>query len=243
MCIPVIEVENLFFSYEAHPVLQGVNLKVCKGDFLAIIGPNGGGKSTLIKCILGFLSPERGEIKLFEKPLKQFKEWFKIGYIPQRAGEKIDKLLPLTVEEFLGLGCQIYKKNINKALLKALVEKFGLTSFLKKRIGTLSYGQLQRAYIARALLLEPEVLIMDEPSVGLDFFSQEAFYEILSEYHKKGITIILVTHETWLLSSKITKVACLNQRIFFHETHEEFCKFAETGHFWKGYHKIEHTHW
>ncbi len=241
---PLIKVTHLFFGYEKkHYILKDINLEVKKGDFLAIIGPNGGGKSTLIKCILGFLKPLKGEIFLWGEPCERFKNWYKIGFVPQRAGDLVDKLTPITVKEFLFLPASWYGKKIKKEVMEILVEKFGVKEFLKKRLGELSYGQLQRAYIIRALILEPELLILDEPSVGLDFFSQEIFYKTLGEFYQKGLTIVLVTHETWLLTKWVNKVACLNQILFFHGDHESFCSFAKTPEFYSDYHKIEHSHW
>lgn len=239
----IIKVENLSFYYKDQFVLRDINLEVKKGDFLALIGPNGGGKSTLIRCILGFLKPQKGEIWLWGQKNFKFKEWFRIGYLPQRAGSLIDQLIPLTVKEFLYLPTTWYKKKINYSYLENLIEKFGMKHLLNHKLGELSYGQLQRTYIVRALVLEPELLILDEPSVGLDFFTQEVFYQILGEFHQKGLTIILITHETWLLTKWINKVACLNQKLFFHGDHESFCVFAKKPEFFSAYHKIEHLHW
>ncbi len=239
----IIEVRNLFFSYEDLPVLKDINLKVERGDFLALIGPNGGGKTTLVKCILGFLKPSSGKIFLWGKELKEFKDWDKIGYVPQRAGDLVDQLIPLTVREFLLLPFRWHKKQFKKPFFEELVEKFGIKNFLDKKLGELSYGQLQRAYIVRALILEPELLILDEPSVGLDFFTLEVFYQTLGKLHKGGLTIILVTHETWLLTKWVNKVACINQKLYYHGEHESFCKIAKEMELFSEYHKIEHTHW
>ncbi len=239
----IIQVKDLSFAYERHLVLKNINLEVKKGDFLAIIGPNGGGKSTLIKCILGFLKPLKGEIYLWGRRLKDFKDWYKIGYVPQRAGDLVESLTPLTVKEFLSMPSKWYKKTIHPAIKDLLIEKFGIKNLLNKKLGALSYGQLQRAYIIRALILEPELLILDEPSVGLDFFSQDAFYKTLGEFHQKGLTIVLITHETWLLTKWVNKVACINQTLFFHGDHESFCVLSSKPEFFSDYHKIEHLHW
>lgn len=239
----IVEVKNLWFSYENHPVLENINLEVKKGDFLALIGPNGGGKTTLIKCILGFLKPDQGEVFLWEEDIKYFKNWHKIGYVSQRAGDLIDHLVPISVKEFLLLPFKWYKNTFKENYLNELIEKFGMKNLLNKRLGELSYGQLQRAYIVRALILEPELLILDEPSVGLDFFTQEVFYETLAGINKRGLTIILVTHETWLLTKWVNKVACVNQKLYYHGDHKSFCEIAKSLEFFSDYHKIEHTHW
>jgi zinc transport system ATP-binding protein len=239
----IIEVQNLCFSYEDHIILENINLKVEKGDFLALIGPNGGGKTTLARCILGFLTPTKGKIFLWGEEIRNFKNWHKIGYVPQRAGDLIDSLTPLSVKEFLLLPFKWYKVSLKPSLLDKLTEKFGMKNLLNKKIGELSYGQLQRSYIVRALILDPEILILDEPSVGLDFFTQEVFYETLGEFHKRGLTIILITHETWLLTKWVNKVACINQKLYFHGDHESFCIMAKKLEFFPEHHKIEHTHW
>lgn len=224
-------------------LLEDINLEVERGDFLAIIGPNGGGKTTFIRCLLGFLKPQRGKIYLWGKPLSEFKDWYLIGYVPQRAGRNINELFPLTLKEFLSLPSKWYKRPFERSFFEELLEIFGLKDLLDKKISQFSFGQLQRAYIARALVLKPELLILDEPSLGLDFMSQKSFYELLSNFHKKGLTIILITHETWLLTKEVNKVACLNQRLYFHGAHEEFCIFAERGLPGFDFHKIEHSHW
>lgn len=239
----IVEIKNLSLSYGNHLILDNINLKVEKGDFLALIGPNGGGKTTLIRCLLGFLKPNRGEIFLWGKSIEKFKDWHKIGYVPQRAGDLIDHLTPLSVKDFLLLPFKWYRNTFNQELMETWIEKFGIKDILKMKLAELSYGQLQRAYVVRALILNPELLILDEPSVGLDFFSQEIFYETLGEIHKKGFTIVLVTHETWILTKWINKVACINQKLYFHEDHESFCEFVKTPEFFSKYHKIEHTHW
>lgn len=239
----MIRVKNLYYFINGKTILEDINLEVSKGDFLAIIGPNGGGKSTLIRCLLGFIKPQKGEIFLWETKLEDFRDWFKIGYVPQRAGKELSFLIPLTVKEFLQLPSSWYHKRIDRDYLYFLIEKFGLTPLLSKRIYHLSFGQLQRAYIVRALSLKPELLILDEPSVGLDFILQEVFYQFLSEFHQKGLTIILITHETWLVSKEVNKIACLNQKFYFHGEHKDFCVFAEKEAYGFPFHRIEHTHW
>lgn len=239
----MIQVENLTLSFNEKPILEEINLTINQGDFLAIIGPNGGGKSTLIRCLLGFLQPQRGKITLWGEPISTFKHWYKIGYLPQRAGKELLSLNPITLKEFVLLPSKWYKKPVDTSHLKFLIETFGLEELISKKISHLSFGQLQRAYLVRALLLKPEILILDEPSVGLDFVSQEAFYQILSDFHKRGLTIILITHETWLLTREINKVACLNHRLYYHGEHEEFCVLAKKGITDLPYHRVEHLHW
>ncbi|MFN3921206.1 MAG: metal ABC transporter ATP-binding protein [Caldimicrobium sp.] len=239
----IIEIKDLSLYLNGKIILEDINLQVQRGDFLALIGPNGGGKSTLIRCLLGFIKPQRGKIFLFGKDLTKFREWYKIGYLPQRAGKEINSLLPLTVEEFIFLPSKWYMISPDSEYISHLMNMFGIKDILEKKLSQLSFGQFQRAYLVRALLLKPELVILDEPSVGLDFISQETFYQILSSLHKQGLTIVLITHETWLISKEVTKIACLNQRLYYHGEHKEFCVLAERGIPGFSYHRIEHTHW
>lgn len=239
----IIEIKGLYFSLNGKNILENINLQVQRGDFLALIGPNGGGKSTLIRCLLGFLKPQKGEIFLFGKELTKFRDWYKIGYLPQRAGKDINSLLPLTVKEFVFLPSKWYKISPNYEYYMYLIDLFGVKDILNKKLFQLSFGQFQRVYLVRALLLKPELIILDEPSVGLDFISQEVFYQILSTLHKEGLTIVLITHETWLISKEVSKIACLNQRLYYHGEHEEFCVLADRDIPGFSYHRIEHTHW
>ncbi|MCC6048493.1 MAG: metal ABC transporter ATP-binding protein [Thermodesulfobacterium sp.] len=241
----IVEVKGLNLSFNGVKILEDIDLTIEKGDFLAIIGPNGGGKTTLLKCILGFLKPQTGEIKLFGKPIESFRAWEKIGYVPQRSKDYHIKLNPLTVEEFIALPSKLYGVKLNKDKLAKLVKVFGLEDLLTKRLADLSFGQVQRAQIVQALALEPEVLFLDEPTVGLDFMRQKNFYELLTEFNRQGLTIVVITHETWLLHSGISKVACLNRRLYYHGVHEEFCQLAglaKEGTF-PDFHLIGHEHW
>ncbi len=240
---PLIQIENLSLYLNGKTILEDINLVLNKGDFLGLIGPNGGGKTTLIRCLLGFIKFQRGKIFLFGKPLSEFKDWYKIGYVPQRASFYTNAFFPFTVKEFILLPSQWYKKDYSKDHLQKLLELFGVREFLGKKLYQLSFGQLQRAFIVRALLLKPEILILDEPSVGLDFLSQGAFYEMISNFHQKGLTVILVTHETWLLTKRINKVACLNHKLYYHSSHEEFCALDKDLSSSLPFHKIEHLHW
>jgi len=241
----IVEVGGLNLSFNGVKILEDIVLTIEKGDFLAIIGPNGGGKTTLLKCILGFLKPQTGEIKLFGKPIESFREWEKIGYVPQRSKDYHIKLNPLTVEEFIALPSKLYGVKLNQDRLSELSKVFSLEDLLAKRLANLSFGQVQRVQIVQALALEPEVLFLDEPTVGLDFMRQKNFYELLTEFNRLGLTIVVITHETWLLHIGISKVACLNRILYYHGVHEEFCQLAgpaKEGTF-PEFHIISHDHW
>lgn len=223
---PIIEVKNVSFYYPPLEVLEDVNLTVKKGEFLAIIGPNGGGKTTLLKIILGLLKPQKGEVYIGGKRVEELGKWrSKIGYVPQTA--QIDYTFPITVEEFvmtgrfglIGLGKRPQAHDwemVRKALREVKMEEWS-----KKQIGELSGGQRQKILIARSLALEPEILILDEPTTAVDPESSESFYELLLRLHEQGITIITVSHDVGVVAQYVDSIACLNRRLIKHDRPEE----------------------
>jgi zinc transport system ATP-binding protein len=224
----VVEIRNLYYSYEQQAVLDGINLTVKKGEFLGIVGPNGSGKSTLIKCILGLLKPQSGEILLFGRPVRMRGERSKIGYVSQKSNS-FNSGFPATVKEVvasglygsLGLFRRMKKRDWEK--VEEAIAQVGLSSLQDRNIGKLSGGQQQRAFIARALVSDPELLVLDEPTVGIDAKSTEQFYDLLGTLHREaGLTLIMVTHDLSVLSSHVDGVACLNKRLTFHGRPEEF---------------------
>lgn len=247
--IPIIEVIDLSFGFNKLEVLTEINLKVYNGDFLALIGPNGAGKTTLIKLILGLLKPKQGEIKLFQQTQKEFKDWSLIGYIPQKATH-FESLFPISVREVVALNLpqarwyDFWSKKIKESEVVKALETVGMQDYIDERIGHLSGGQQQRVFIARALVSKPRVLILDEPTTGVDAITQEKFYDLLAHLNKeKGLTIILVTHEIGVVNRHVNKVACLNRRLVYHGSHAEFCQsdyFRQM--LAEGHHLIWHKH-
>lgn len=225
--IPIIEIKNLSYRYERENILENVNLSIEKGAFLGIVGPNGSGKSTLLKLILGLIKPQKGEIKLFGEDSKHFRDQQKIGFVSQKANS-FNTGFPATVYEVvasgltkkLGLFRSLSKRDAAK--VKEAVASVGMEAYMDRNIGELSGGQQQRVFIARALVSEPELLILDEPTVGVDAENVQSFYEMLEELNKAGITLLLVTHDIGVISDKVTNVACLNKGLFFHGTPSEF---------------------
>lgn len=206
---PIIDVQKVSYRYQKELIIQDVSLQVQRGDFLGLVGPNGGGKSTLLKLILGLLPLQTGSLTLFGQNRKQFRDWQKIGYVAQRNFIKHSQ--PVTVAEVLQM-TGATKEEITRAL-----ELVDLSSKKHKNIGELSGGQEQRVFIARALLHQPELLILDEPTVGVDQKSQSAFYELLNHLNQTHhISIILVSHEVDLISSSVKNLACLNQKLLYH---------------------------
>ena len=216
-----VELEDVDFVYGATPVLERINLTVEPGDFLGIIGPNGSGKTTLLRIVLGLLPPARGSVRLFGHAPAAFRQWGRLGYVPQKA--TLDPGLPVTVREVvatgllpsLGLFARIGKaerQRIGEVLGQVGMERHGAA-----RIGALSPGQQQRVLIARALVSKPELLILDEPTGGVDPEAQTSFYALLHHLHReRDVTLILVSHDIGVVAKEVTKLACLNRRLIFH---------------------------
>ncbi|BBB74554.1 TPA: metal ABC transporter ATP-binding protein [Bacillus anthracis] len=247
----ILEIEGLSFRYEDRNVLEDINLQVPKGAFLGLVGPNGSGKSTLLKCLLGVLKPKQGSIRLFGVDSKKFKEWNKVGYVSQKANS-FNSGFPATVFEVVSMGLvskkglfRFFTKNDKEKVEKAIAD-VGMSEFQGRNIGELSGGQQQRVFIARALVSDPELLILDEPTVGIDVKNVESFYEILEDLNKRlGITLILVTHDMGAVTEKVTHVACLNRHLHFHGNVEKFRELEDAemsvlyGHH---VHRLEHEH-
>ncbi len=217
----LVSVRGVDFSYNGERVLEGINLAVRRGEFLGIIGPNGSGKTTLLKLILGLLKPETGSVELFGQSTGEFAGWAKIGYVPQRAGTSAMQF-PLTVYEVAAMGrvkaglVDFSTKADGEAVIEALKE-VDMYSLRNRLIGEISGGQLQRVFIARALASKPELLVLDEPTVGVDGGSQTKFYQLLRDLHKKSkLTLILISHDVDVVAHEVTEIACLNRRLVFH---------------------------
>ena len=207
----LIEIRNLNAGYDGKIVLKDISLNVHNDDFLGIIGPNGGGKTTLLKLILGLLKPKSGEIKFFNPNLKN-----KIGYMPQT--NYIDKQFPILVKETVASGL-ISEKNLSKQEINNRVEEtisqMGLEEIMNKPIGEISGGQLQRTLLARAIINQPELLVLDEPNSYVDKRFETRFYEILQEINKKT-AIILVSHDIGTIISTVKNIACVNETLHYH---------------------------
>lgn len=217
-----IEVDNVSFSYGDTPILENLSFSVKKGDYLGIIGPNGGGKTTLLNIILGLIHPTSGSIKLFGKDRHDFKEKYRIGYVPQRVAQA-DRTFPATVFEVVRSGRVPrlgFFNNFTKADTKAVehaMELSGISKYRDVLIGNLSGGERQRAFIARALAGEPDILILDEPTVGVDIGAQKKFYEFLASLNRdQHLTIIFVSHDVDVISEETNTVLCLNHTLVCH---------------------------
>lgn len=213
------EIQNLTMNYQGILALDDLTFSVESKDFLGIIGPNGAGKTTLFSCMLGLLDNYKGEIKFFGTNIRKSKQYlYQTGYVPQKPA--FEKNFPATVSEVVGLGLTKNQKSdqIDKALQTVWLHELG-----HRRIGDLSGGQQQRVFIAKALVNDPQILILDEPVTEIDLQSKELFYQILRDLNQKeNITIIWSSHDLDAVAKLATKVACLNRKLFFHGISEDF---------------------
>jgi len=214
-----IDVSHVSFTYNSHLVLEDVSFTVPEGSYTGIIGPNGGGKSTLLKIMLGLLEPTEGTLHIFGKSPKAARKSGQIGYVPQRITQS-DGSFPSTVEEIVrsgrvpvvGMGRWFIVEDKN-AVEKAM-EVTGILSFRRRLIGNLSGGERQKVFIARALASSPQILILDEPTTGVDMGAKEKFYTLLKDLNETmGITIIFVSHDIEVMTKEAKSVCCLNQKL------------------------------
>jgi zinc transport system ATP-binding protein len=215
----VIELKDIWVSYEESLVLESVDLVVKNHDFLAIIGPNGGGKSTLLKVILGLIKPDKGSVTLLGNDPHKTRKY--IGYVPQHMSSNLE--FPINVWDVVLMGrisnrslFRRYSDDDKKAAHDAL-DIVDMLAFKDRQISELSGGQRQRVFIARALVNKPKLLMLDEPSTGIDSKRQKEFYELLNKL-KKEIAIVMVTHDLSAVSVYVDKIACLNRKLHYHDS-------------------------
>lgn len=215
-----IEVKGVNFNYGHELVLKDVTFSVKKGEYFGIIGPNGGGKTTLLKVILGLLKPSSGEVRVFGHDIHTLKEERShIGYVPQRSSQ-IDVNFPATVEEIVRTGRTAgrgFFHKFTKADRDAINHALDITDILPYRdhlVDSLSGGQRQRVFIARALAGEPDVIILDEPTVGVDIASGQQFFGFLADLNKTyGLTVILVSHDIDVIAKEVQSLLCINHKV------------------------------
>jgi zinc transport system ATP-binding protein len=212
----LIEIRDMYASYQKQRVLHGVSLTVNEGDFIGIIGPNGGGKTTLIKVILGLLKPEKGSIQYgLEKS--------EMSYLPQ--GNQVDDRFPITVREVIASGLEHGIKmgrrvrSDERELMYSTMEKVGLEALHSRPIGELSGGELQRTMLARAIISSPRLLILDEPDTHVDNRFEMELYDLLKQLNEH-MTILLVSHDIGIISPYIKTIACVNRNLHYHSSNE-----------------------
>ncbi len=222
---PVIEVENVDFAYTATPVVRDVSVRIDTGEYVAVVGPNGSGKSTLMKLMLGLLRPDTGTARLFGEPATRFDDGSRVGYVAQHASAS--KEMPITVREVVKMGRYPhvgfgFLSVEDGAIVDRALETVGMSAFADRRVTQLSGGQRQRAFIARALASEADLLVLDEPTVGVDAESVEAFYDLLASLNDEGITVLLIEHDLSAVVDHAERVVCLNGEVYFDGPADEF---------------------
>ncbi|MBT3387796.1 MAG: ABC transporter ATP-binding protein [Desulfobacula sp.] len=212
-----IKLNNIFFAYRNRNVLENVNLLIEKGEFASIVGPNGGGKTTLIKLILGLIKPDKGSIQVFGKSPKKARQ--QIGYMPQYA--HLDMDFPASVMDVVLMG-RLKNSNLwfsKKDRLEALnaIDELGMITYAKTGFNKLSGGQKQRVLIARALCNSPDILLLDEPTANVDHQTEENLFSTLKNLNSK-MTILLVSHDLGFVSKYVKSVICVNRQVVIHPT-------------------------
>ena len=229
MSTPIVEISNVTFAYNGETVLRDVSFDIRDGDFIAMIGPNGGGKTTLLKLILGLLKPDRGAIRVMGQSARKASP--SIGYVPQDVN--INRRFPITAMDVVLMGKLdpgtrwARKTASNRQEALAAMDRLDMAAYADKRIGELSGGQRQRVFIARALVTQPKLLLLDEPTASIDTRGQAEFYTLLKELNSE-ITIMVVSHDLLVISRFLTSVACVNQDLHFHHQAEITGEMLET---------------
>lgn len=217
----IVRLEDVTVYFDGEKVLDRVDFSVKKDDYVGIIGPNGGGKTTLLKVILGLIIPDSGRVSILGMPPEKGRKF--VGYVPQFT--EFDKVFPISVQEFVLMG-----RLPNSPLMKRfgegdrrkteeVLKRVDLLHLKDRQLGVLSGGERQRAFIARALATDPKILLMDEPTANIDVKMEKGFYDLLTELHKE-IAIVLVSHDISVITVNVGKIACLNKQLFMHDPSE-----------------------
>lgn len=226
----IIEIEGVSFAYNEDLVLENVSLNIHKGDYLGVIGPNGGGKTTLIKIMLGLLNPSKGMVKMFGQDIHSFKDWSRVGYVPQKV-INFDVNFPATVFEVVAMGRYGKKglfKSLNKGdknIINESLKQVEMFEFKDRIIGDLSGGQQQRVFVARALAGQPEVIFLDEPMAGVDVLAQDQFYQLLKKLnHELELTLVFISHDIEAVVNEVTEIAFVNRTLTYDSNPKKFVK-------------------
>jgi len=222
----VIEVDDVTFAYGDRPVVEGVSLDIGAGEFLGLVGPNGSGKTTLLELMIGLRRPDSGSVRLFGDPAHESTHGKRIGFVPQDVADTSGGM-PVTVREVVRMGRYPHKllgrfTATDRQAVDAALRRVEIADIAGRRVGRLSGGQRQRVFIARALAAEADVLALDEPTVGVDAESREAFYDLLRDLNEGGMTIVLIEHDIGIVTTHASEIACLNRELFFHGDPESF---------------------
>lgn len=225
----IVSTELLSCSYREGKVLEDISFQVEHGDYVGIVGPNGSGKSTLVKALLGLVTISKGSASLFGNSLSNFRDWHKVGYLPQSL-HLVNPVFPATVHETVGLGLLSLKrfpKRLNrtdKDKIDLTLDELGISDIKHKLIGELSGGQLQRVLLARAIVNDPELLVLDEPTAALDPETRGRFYAMIADINRsRGVTVLLVTHDSGSIGKHASKMLYLDKKVLFYGSFDQFC--------------------
>ncbi len=229
----VVGTERLSCCYREGCVLEEISFSVAAGEYVGIVGPNGSGKSTLVQALLGLVPASGGTARLFGTSTAGFSRWDRVGYLPQSL-RLLNPAFPATVAETVGLGLlstKRFPRRLNRedrAKVDVILEDLGIYGIKHKLIGELSGGQQQRALLARALVNDPELLILDEPTAALDPETRGRFYHQIADLNRsRGVTVLLVTHDTGVIGQHASKMLYLDKRLLFYGSFDEFCHSPE----------------
>jgi len=250
MPVDILSIENLYYRYNSLDVLSDISFSISEGDYIGLVGPNGSGKTTLVKIILGLLKPYSGQINLFDDNINAFSGWDRIGYLPQKIAA-LNPRFPATVGEVVGMGLlskKSFPKHLNRtdeSIVENTLDMLGIRNLKNKPIGELSGGQQQRTLVARALVNNPEFLILDEPTDTLDPEMRDRFFGIMENLNKKKrVTIVIVTHDMGNIGRYTSKLLYIDKKLIFYGSFEDFCKSSEITQFFGEFaqHVICHRH-
>ena len=226
----IVMTDRLCCSYRTGRVLEDITFSVEAGDYVGIVGPNGSGKSTLVRALMGLCAISDGSASLFGVPSNRFNSWGRIGYLPQSL-HLLNPLFPATVAETVSLGLLALKRfprrltQADRGKVDAVLEQLDIYAIRSQLIGELSGGQQQRVLLARALVNNPDLLILDEPTAALDPEMRERFYALIGEINRsRRVTVLLVTHDTGAIGKFASKMLYLDKRMLFYGNFEEFCR-------------------
>lgn len=227
----IIEVKNLSFSYslsKEERVLENISFDVYRGDYFGLIGPNGSGKTTLLKICLGLIRPNEGTVRILGEPIESLKDKGRISYISQKANS-FNLGFPATAEELIVSGLMslgVKKADAKQAMLDTM-KKLDIESLKGKKIGELSGGQQQRVFIAKAIASQPEILFLDEPTVGIDYQAEKYFYDMMHELNRQGMTIFMINHDITAVTAYAKRVGCMGDTFHVHDA-EDMRRFEQS---------------
>ena len=221
-----LEVDDVTFGYGGRPAVESVSVSVAEGEFFGLVGPNGSGKTTLLKLLLGILRPDSGRITVFGESIDEFNAGERIGYVPQQSTRR-GRTMPLTVREVVEMGRYPHRPfgrfgDDDAAAIDEALRRVDIDSLADRRLSRLSGGQQQRVLLARAVAAEADLLVLDEPTVGVDADSRESFFTLLDRLNSQGLTTVLVDHNLQTVVEHADRIACLNRSLSSLGPAEEF---------------------